>query len=88
MFENFYKTFCDTIIAQFKIPRKGVTMILLVLSTIVIIINKCIFHYSIAAKGSFLLQLIYGIWIFSCMSIPVKAYNEYCDKKMQKKQLI
>lgn len=87
MFENFYKTFCDTIIAQFKIPRKGATMILLVLSTIVIIINKCIFHYSIAAKGSFLLQLIYGIWIFSCMSIPVKAYNEYCDKKDAEKAI-
>lgn len=87
MFENFYKTFCDTIIAQFKIPRKGVTMILLVLSTIAIIINKCVFHYSIAAKGSLLLQLIYAIWIFSFMSIPVKAYNEYCDKKDAEKAL-
>ena len=56
-------------------------MILFALSAIVILINKYVFHYAIAAKGSLLLQLIYGICIFSFMSIPVKAYNEYCDKK-------
>lgn len=87
MFENFFKTFCETIIAQIKIPRKGATMILFALSAIVILINKYVFHYAIAAKGSLLLQLIYGICIFSFMSIPVKAYNEYCDNKDAEKAI-
>lgn len=81
MLEKLLNTFCNSIIAQFKLPRKGVMMILFLLSSIAIAVNKCIFHYSIAPKGSLLLQLFYGLWIYSVMTIPVRAYNEYCDKK-------
>lgn len=81
MLENFFKTFCNTIIAQLKIPRKGALMLLLILSSIAIAINKWIFHYSIATKGSLLLQIMYFAWMYSFISIPIKAYNEYCNKK-------
>lgn len=87
MIEDFLNNLCKTIITQFKIPRKGVSVILLILSSIAIAVNKCIFHYTIAPKGSILLQIFYGLWIYSVMAIPVKAYNQYCDKKdVQKKE--
>lgn len=84
---DFFETFCKSIVTQLKIPRKGVLMFLLILSSILILVNKIWFHYSIAPKGSFLLQLFYGLWIFAFASIPIKAYNEYCDKKDEKKKL-
>lgn len=86
MIEKFVDTLCKTIIAQCKLPRKGVSLILFILSSIAIAANKCIFHYAIAPKGSILLQLFYGLWIYSVMAIPVRAYNQYCDKKDAEKK--
>lgn len=87
MIEKFINTLCKTIITQCKLPRKGSSVILFILSSIAIAVNKCIFHYTIAPKGSILLQLFYGLWIYSVMAIPVRAYHEYCDKKdAQKKE--
>ncbi len=83
---DFFEIFCKSIVAQLKIPRKGVLMFLLILSSILILVNKLWFHYSIAPKGSLLLQLFYGLWIFAFASIPIKAYNEYCDKKDEEKK--
>lgn len=86
MLEKLLNTFCNSIISQFKLPRKGIMVILFLLSSVAIAVNKCIFHYSIAPKGSLLLQLFYGLWIYSVMAIPVRAYNEYCDKKDEVKR--
>ena len=84
---DFFETFCKSIVTQLKIPRKGVLMFLLILSSILILVNKLWFHYSIAPKGSLLLQLFYGLWIFAFASIPIKAYNEYCDKKDEERRI-
>lgn len=87
MLQELIDNLCKTIITQCKLPRKGCSVILLLLSSIAIALNKCIFHYTIAPKGSILLQVFYALWIYSVMAIPVKAYNQYCDKKdAQKKE--
>lgn len=81
MINDFIETFCKNIIAQIRIPRKGVIVILFILTSVFISINKLYFHYSIAPKDSLLLQILYGLWFYSIAAICIKAYNEYCDKK-------
>ena len=81
MINDLFETFCKTIISQFKIPRKGVALMLFILSSFAIVINKWVFHYSIASKGSILLQIIYLSWMYSIFAFLAKIYNEYCNKK-------
>ena len=81
MFEKFLNKLCEIFLAQLKFPRKGVVMIIFLFSTIVIFVNKFVFNYSIAPKESPLLQFIYFMWLVSFVAIPIRMYNEYCDKR-------
>lgn len=86
MFEKVMKQFCTSMVSQMKIPRKGALMILLTFTSLIILVNKVVFNYSLAPKGSGLLQLVYGLWFFSLCGIFIKIYNEYSDKKDTKKE--
>lgn len=86
MLEKFLNSFSEIIISQFKLPRKGAAMILFVLTSLTIALNKWAFNYSIIPHNSILLQILYALWLFSVYSIPIKIYNQYCDKKDIEKQ--
>lgn len=86
MFEKILNSFSEIIISQFKLPRKGAAMILFVLTSLTIALNKWYFNYSIIPHNSILLQILYALWLFSVYSIPIKLYNQYCDKKEIEKQ--
>lgn len=86
MFEKFLNKLCEMFLTQLKFPRKGAAMILLLFVSIAIVVNKYIFSYSLAPKGSLLLQFIYFLWMYSFVAIPIRAYNEYCDKQDAEKQ--
>lgn len=82
MINKFFETFCKTIVTHFKIPRKGVSVILfLFMSLIIFLLNKFTSLQTIIPNGSIFSQLLYAIWLYSIITPIIKTYNEYCDQK-------
>lgn len=79
--KNFIASIIESTVKQFKLPRKGISIILFVVLSAIILIDMYIYDNSIDFSGSPLRQLIYGIWIWSIFAFFAKCYNEYCDKK-------
>lgn len=89
MINDLFETICKSIITQFNIPRKGVTMILFAfMSLIILLLNKYQALQSFIPNGCILSQLLYGVWIYSIVAPIIKGYNEYCDKKDAKKRAL